>query len=185
MPRGKTPAQAKPKSKGGRPKKDIFPAIALRAYAGGMTDEQVAHLVGCSADTLQRRMAEDEEFCGAVKRAKAEADLEVVMSLHKAAKGYTRTEVYTVPVGGKLLSRKVLRYYPPNVTACAIWLNNRQPEQWRPVNKVEITGKGGKPLIPSRDPLAQLSEILADAGIGITHQEDLTHKKNGSNGAGH
>lgn len=38
-----------------------------------------------------------------------------------------------------------IEYIPPEVTACRIWLYNRNPKKWR--DKIEISGEGGGPLV--------------------------------------
>jgi hypothetical protein len=51
----------------GRPKKDISTDEVERAAGCGLTDAQIAHVLGCSVDTLSRRFAEH------IKRGKANA----------------------------------------------------------------------------------------------------------------
>jgi hypothetical protein len=58
----------------------------------------------------------------------------------------------------------VEKFYPPDTTACIFWLKNRQREQWRDVQRHEVTGKDGAPLDAGAATAAQLREELLKRG---------------------
>jgi hypothetical protein len=172
--------KAKPKAPGkaGRPRKELPEDLMIRAAAMGLTDVEIANLVGINVETYYARQRENRVFSEAIKNAKAKADLEVVAGLYKRATGFDAPDVHVAQFEGQIIITKLRKYYPPDPTSCAIWLNNRRKEQWRPVNKIELSGPNGSPLIPSkRDPHEELAEMLAESGIDLV-------KTNGKNGNG-
>lgn len=84
----------------------------------GLTLEQIAHVLGISYDTLNRRSKELSEFSEAIKRGKAKGIAQITNKLHeKALEG--------------------------DNTAMIFYLKNRDPENWQDVQKREHTGKDG------------------------------------------
>ena len=51
------------------------------------TQEEIASFFGCSIDTIQRRMKDDEEFCGAYKKGVDEGKMSLRRAQFKAALG--------------------------------------------------------------------------------------------------
>lgn len=101
-----------------------------------LTNVQLAALVGACDDTLARWKAANAEFAEALK--KAEEDYTQMMNQLCVD---SLKELMTPHFIGN-------KYYPPNLGAIIHWQTNKQPEQWKNRQSTELTGTGGKDLIP-------------------------------------
>ena len=104
----------------------------------GLTLETIAERIGVSEQTLWKWRKKYEIMDKALSVGREIIDYQVENALLKSALGYKTTETKTVINGqpdkdGNRTVRveKTEKEYPPNVTAIAIWLNNRKPEQWK------------------------------------------------------
>ena len=155
----------------GRPPKKINEAQVYKLASHGFTMAEIADIVEIHESTLYEYLKANEEFSVSLKGAIAKADSEVVRGLYDRATGFTYTKTVTSidKATGEIITREVPVYVIPDTVACFGWLNNRRKDQWRPVNKIEVTGKDGAPLIPSkRDPEEELAEILNRNGLVLT-----------------
>ena len=142
--------RVKVKKKTGRPSayRDEYAEQARKlCLAMGATEADLARFFDVSIPTVQTWGKVHPEFLAA-KKAKAEADGNVVVSLYRRAMGYSHeaVKIFADPKTGK---EKVVRYterYPPDTTACIFWLKNRQREQWRDKQDHEIGGIDGAPI---------------------------------------
>ena len=98
-----------------------FIDIARRLCERGNTDEEIATILGMSGRTLHSWKLQHEEFASALKRSKAEVNELVEASLFTRAADFER-EVEKVFRNGKRL--KFREYYPPNLGAIRLWLQN-------------------------------------------------------------
>lgn len=109
----------------------------------GYTDLQLAEFWGVCEATINNWKNNHPEFLESLKKGKDLADADIAESLYMRAKGYSHKE-------DKILSNsqdpqkpiivETVKRYPPDTTACAIWLNNRQSIRWksrRPVENVD------------------------------------------------
>lgn len=108
----------------------------------GMTDVQIASVLGITEMTLNR-WKKDESFMLALKKGKDFADSKVIESLYRRATGYDHTDIYFSSYQGVVTSTPYMKHFIPDVTAQIFWLKNRQPENWREKQDVDITS-GGK-----------------------------------------
>src|SRR6516225_391995 len=111
--------------------------VARKCCERGMTDIEVADMVGIGLATLYRWKAEHPAFSRVFKLGKAEADDRVERSLYSRAIGYDYiAEKATMTRHGQ----KTMRYrqhIPPD-TAAAVWyLKNRRPDRWRDAHRHE------------------------------------------------
>lgn len=88
----------------------------------GLSDEQIAHNIGISRDTLISWKKKYKQIADTLKENKATADYQVENALFKKAIGFTDERG---------------RYYPPDIAAQIFWLKNRRPDKWK--DKVENT----------------------------------------------
>ena len=87
----------------------------------GLTDVEIAHILGISVRTLNN-YKKNENFLHALKNGKLKADIQVIDSLfQKAKKGDT--------------------------TAMIFWLKNRRPQDWREKRDVEINMNGASQVM--------------------------------------
>lgn len=104
----------------------------------GLTDGQIAHNAGIARSTLYQWKARFPVISDALKKGKEVADYEVENALYKRAVGYRYTEVTRElrrdPDTGDLelvVTKRVDKEAPPDVTAQIYWLKNRRPDKWR------------------------------------------------------
>lgn len=192
----KTPKDAapEPKRSRGRPSdyRPEFCAAVHKLALLGLTDEEMAAIIGKPMTTFDRWKAQHEEFRKALKAGKTPADADVADRLHQRALGFEWQEQQAIklkeikfdPTTGKKIAEverveivTVQRQMPPSEVAGIFWLCNRQRDKWR--QRQEVTGEGGKPLIPAqpnydivRDALeSKLARIAgAAAAAGVARQ---------------
>lgn len=132
----------------GRPTKfkPEFVAQAEKLCALGATDIEIADFFAVDVRTLYRWKSEHDNFCQALKVGKEVADDRVTRSLFARANGYEHDEVDIRVVNGEIVQTPIRKYYPPDTTAAIFWLKNRNPNAWREMKAVELTGKDGGPV---------------------------------------
>ncbi len=91
-------------------------ALILQLAGLGKTDVEIADEVGIGITTLKKLKGAHPDFAAAIKDAKTVADRLVEGSLFEQA------------LAG-------------STTAAIFWLKNRQPEKWRDVHKIDVTGE--------------------------------------------
>lgn len=112
----------------------------------GLTDEQIAHNMGCSVKTLYNWKNKHLPILQALKKGKEIVDIQVENALLKRALGYEYTEekVEISEKDGKKVVQTV-KHVAPDTTAQIFWLKNRRPEKWRdkPIPELEETEDSG------------------------------------------
>lgn len=120
--------------------------MLLEAWArDGYTYSDIAERIGIAKSTLSAWRNKYEEIDKALKAGKEIIDYKVENALLKAALGYTTKEV-KVTVGKQvkngqtfeIMKETTIKEIAPNVTACAMWLNNRLPDKWKRNRDKEI-----------------------------------------------
>lgn len=138
-------------------------AVVRKLALLGLTDEEMAEVVGKPIGTFNRWKAEHEEFREALKGGKRPANADVAASLFDRAKGFEWEEQQAIKLkeirygeNGKKVAEierveviTVKRKAPPDTMACMYWLNNRERDSgnWRHKVDHEHGGKGGGPII--------------------------------------
>lgn len=159
---------------------------------GGFKDLSLSRLFDVSKSTINRWKKDHPEFYSAIKKGKDEFDCEnVEASALKRAKGFRYTEVHrelrTVPdltspyqitavgdgespgdvrhptIEKMVIVKKISKYIPPETKAFEFWLCNRNPDRWRKLKHVEVTGPGGESLLGSA-PVGALLAALEQFG---------------------
>lgn len=109
-----------------------------RMYEIGLTDKQVADILGVTQRTLDN-WKKDKDFLLSLKDVKSVADEMVKASLFKRATGYShKEEKIFCNADGLVTKVETVKHYAPDVTAQIFWLKNRQPEEWREKQEVEM-----------------------------------------------
>lgn len=122
--------------------------MVKRIYKQGLTDKQVAEVIGVTEQTITNWKKAYPDFFASLKEAKAFADKEVEASLYKRACGYMSqaevTKEFMTDEDGNLIQvTKVVekqKSVAPDPTSMIFWLKNRQPEKWREKQEVELSG---------------------------------------------
>jgi len=126
---------------------DLLPKVKKLANAG-LTDEQLAAALDVCTATIYNWKRDHPEFLEALTISKAASNGKVRRSLFERACGYYHPEVHISSYEGDITETEIVKHYPPDTAACAIWLKNRgsnDPETggqeiWR--DKQEITHLG-------------------------------------------
>lgn len=114
--------------------------ILLEGWAReGLTDEQIAHNMGCGYSTLKTWKDKFPAIQASLKKGKEVVDFEVENALLKRALGYKEKEK-KLDKNGELV--EVEKEIPPDVTAQIFWLKNRRPDKWRDKPAQESTENG-------------------------------------------
>lgn len=113
--------------------------MLIEAWArDGCTESEIADRIGIYPSTLNGWKKRYEPIRNALKSGKEIVDYKVENALLKAALGYQTKEI-KVTVGKQIKNGQTfmitkettVKDVAPNVTACAMWLNNRRPDKWR------------------------------------------------------
>jgi hypothetical protein len=185
------------KNGGGPPKlyEKRFDNMAYVACTAGIfTDAKLGKLFGVVKSTIALWKKEFPEFSDSIKKGKEEFDTDCVRTaLFKISKGIKFTEITREAkpvilidkatgtreiVGSEMLvTKKVRKFIPPNDRAIRFWLKNRDPENWRDTQAVELTGKNGGPL-KTQSFVAVPSGPMTIAEWEKQVREALEHDKN-------
>lgn len=113
----------------------------------GLSNEQIAHNMGITFQTLYKWQDKYSELREALKKGKEVVDREVENAMLKRALGYEYDEVTQEPVTDKdtgitemRVTKRVTKQIVPDVTAQIFWLKNRKPEEFRDKRDVELSG---------------------------------------------
>lgn len=113
----------------------------------GLSNEQIAHNMGITFQTLYKWQDKYSELREALKKGKEVVDREVENAMLKRALGYEYDEVTQEPVTDKdtgitemRVTKRVTKQIAPDVTAQIFWLKNRKPDEFRDKRDVELSG---------------------------------------------
>lgn len=142
--------------------------LLLEGWArDGLTDEQIAHNMGCAAGTLYDWKNRYPEISEALKKGKEIVDIQVENALLKRALGYDYQEerVEVSEAKGRKITQ-TLKHVPGDTTAQIFWLKNRRPDIWRDRPVPEQAEK------PDNNLFAQMEASLHD--LRETEQKTTT-----------
>jgi hypothetical protein len=131
----------------------ITPVLCSHLAARGLTDEQIAELIHVSDRTLDNWKARYHELREAMRPGKELTDTLAETSLYKRVLGYDFEEITRerLQVGVKddgsprfrmVVTKRVTRHIPGDVSAQQTWLNNRRPDRWRNTARIDLHHSG-------------------------------------------
>lgn len=100
----------------------------------GLTNEDIAHNMGISRETLHQWSKKYACISDALKNGKEVSDIRVENALYKRAVGYKYDEItkeIDVKTGELRVTKVVTKQVIPDTTAQIFWLKNRRPDKWR------------------------------------------------------
>lgn len=137
---------------------DTFPLLGEKLARQGLNDREIAAGLCVSPAVYYVYQNKYKEFAEAIKRGKRPANAQVENALLKRALGYEyeETQVDQIMLAdgtcvGRVKVKTLKKHVAPDVGACAFWLKNRLPDEWREKAVQEITGRNGEAFIPSVD----------------------------------
>lgn len=120
--------------------------LLLKLAKHGLTDKQMADIVGVTEQTINNWKKKDSDFFESLKEVKTIADSRVVRALFERATGYSHPEEKIFNDNGTPMVVPTVKHYAPDTTAAIFWLKNRQPVDWRDKQDLEVSGKDGGPI---------------------------------------
>jgi hypothetical protein len=131
-------------NKGGRPTKykEAFNDQVFEMALLGLSDSQMANILGITEQTLNNWKTEHPMFFESLTQGKENADGKVAKAMYKRALGLTIIEEALTKDGQIVQLKKEL---PPDTPAAKHWLANRQRKLW--ANNGESTMYTTEPLI--------------------------------------
>jgi len=132
------------KNKGGRPTiySDKLDEQVYKLKRQGMSDVEVADFFGFCTSTLDNWKNQYPTFLGCYKKGLADKEahdiVKVKNALLRRAKGLSLKETREeVADDGRTKTITVTKEVAPDTTACAIWLNNKAPDEFKPRKAAE------------------------------------------------
>jgi len=110
----------------------------------GLTELQIAKdCIGVSMSTLSEWKVKFPEIAEALKTGKVIPDMQVEGALFKNAMGYDveETKVVVDKAGQPIRIEKTKKHIRPDTTAQIFYLQNRMPDVWRNVQRIEHSGQ--------------------------------------------
>lgn len=97
----------------------------------GATDKELADSFDVEISTINKWKLDYPEFSESLKKGKITADGKIARSLYNRAKGYKYQDQEIIRMKDTTQIIDVVKTMHGDVTAQAIWLNNRRPKNWR------------------------------------------------------
>lgn len=131
----------------------------------GCTDKEIADILDVTEQTINNWKKSHKEFFESLKEGKSLPDKNVEQALYKRCIGYKCKEdkLFFDSETKQIISKRIIKHYPPDTTACIYWTKNRMPERWRDVRQTQLTGENGGPVKVQQMTDEQLSEEIAKA----------------------
>lgn len=133
-------SKEEPKKRGQPSKFEKVKDIVIRLAKYGLTDKQMAEIIGVTEQTVNNWKKANPSFFESLKSEKEIADAKVERSLFERATGYSHAEDKIFNDNGQPLVVPTIKHYPPDTTAAIFWLKNRKPAEWRDRQDIEHSG---------------------------------------------
>lgn len=137
--------------------------ILIEGWArDGLINEQIAHNMGISSETLRVWCKKYPAISAALKKGKEVADREVENALFKKATGYEYTETVIEEItytDAKVRTYKkiIKKHAQPDVTAQIFWLKNRKPSKWRDKADIDVNPES---LNKAKELLGDINSVI-------------------------
>lgn len=137
--------------------------IRLECWAqSGLTDQQLAAEIGCSAATLRRWRKQYTAIDAAIRKGRDAVNRKVENALLKRALGFTYQEKTVEEKAEERKVRTTTKVVIPDITAQIFWLKNRCPDKWRDKPAAE----------PESNALSQARELLGSIPSAIHEDKE-------------
>jgi len=117
-------------------------ALARNYCLLGASDAELAGFLGVAPGTVADWIAAHSDFRAAVQDGRAGADARVAAALYARALGWQREVERVVFVRGEEKRVRRTVRYPPDTSACIIWLRNRPRRLWGDQRTAETDRRG-------------------------------------------
>lgn len=106
----------------------------------GATDFQVAQFFEVDQWTIDHWKRRHPDFAAALRLGKDIADEKVAATLYHKARGYSFRSEKIFQHDGEIVRAETIEHVPPDTTAMIFWLKNRQRDQWRDQQDLNVSG---------------------------------------------
>jgi len=117
---------------------DKIPRMVYQMALLGLTDQQMADIIGVDRSAFSAWKVNKPEFLEALSEGKTIADAKVAESLYKCATGYEYEEEAVSSYKGVPQAITVKKYKGPEAWAAYRWLSTRQSDVWKDTTKVDV-----------------------------------------------
>jgi hypothetical protein len=130
----------------------------------GATDTEIADFIGIEESTLNLWKNKHQDFMESIKRGKLIADANVADKLYQRATGYEHEDLYITQFQGEIIKEPIIKHYPPDTGAAALWLKNRRMNDWKDRHEVVNTNNTTITL-DATERAARIAELQRKARI--------------------
>jgi hypothetical protein len=143
-------------NKPGRPSpyRKSYNSIVRGLALVGFTDAELARHFNVSIRAFENWKVNQPTLMQALNAGREEADQKIADSLFHRALGYHHKDTYITQYQGRIITREIIKYYPPDTAAAIFWLKNRQFEKWR--DRVEYVPPAGDAAKALREQMAAM-----------------------------
>src|SRR6516165_532214 len=154
--------------------------VARKCCERGMTDIEVADILGIGLATLYRWKLDHPAFSRVFKLGKAAADDRVERSLYSRAIGYDYIAEKPAMTRHGQKTMRYRQHIPPD-TAAAVWyLKNRRPDRWRDAHRYEHVASPYDHIDNAAELRALLTKQAQELGLIAPPIVDVTPKESSS-----
>lgn len=127
---------------------DTFPLLVKKYARDGFTDKEIYQSLGIGKDSFYTYINKHSEFSDALKEGRKPVVAKVEDNFYKRANGYMVEEITTEYVNDdkgnpQIKSKKIVqKHIAPDVGAAIFVLTNKDPENWKQQNRIDVTSKG-------------------------------------------
>lgn len=107
----------------------------------GARNKDLADYFGVAEKTIEHWYTTNERFRRACRRGRMKGVLKVSKSLFNAANGYEHKDTFLTQYQGRVISKEIIKKYPPNVQAAIKYLSIMMKDVWAERSHLEISGK--------------------------------------------
>jgi len=154
------------------PKKKYKPEYDRQAYVackkGGLIDLDLAELFGVCEKTIYNWKDENPTFKASVQEGKDHYDCaNAEDSLKKLVEGYDYQEAKVITDGnGNVIKKEMTKkHVSPNPGSVCFFLKNRNPQRWRDMKAIELSGDPDNPIHHSHTVTPE--DALKERGIPV------------------
>lgn len=115
----------------------------------GAIDTDLMDFFNVCEKTINNWKEKYPEFLQSINKEKYYSNDKVKRSLYERALGYSHPDTHISNYQGEITITDIIKYYPPDTAAAFIWLKNRDPENWRDKQELELSGNQDKPVLVS------------------------------------
>lgn len=143
--------------------------------SAGLSDKDIAGLIGVRLSTLRNRVRSVPEIEESLLEGRSHATQIMVSKMFETAIGGNITQEITERVnakGGKSVT-VLTKEAPPNAPLMMYWLNNCDPENWKPQRQLVVEAKGSINNVQTAesDKIARLSREVFESDTDWSERE--------------